>query len=78
MTGKLVITRPDDMHLHVRDGAELREVLVYTARRFERAIIMPNLKPPVTMTEVALAYRGAHPQGIARWQRIHAAHDACI
>jgi len=57
MTDKLVITRPDDMHLHVRDGAELRDVLAYTARRFERAIIMPNLNPPVTTTEAALAYR---------------------
>lgn len=57
MTDKLVMTRPDDMHLHVRDGAELRNVLVYTARRFERAIIMPNLNPPVTTVEAALAYR---------------------
>ena len=44
MTETLVITRPDDWHLHVRDGAELRDVLAYTARRFGRAIIMPNLK----------------------------------
>jgi len=57
MTDKLVITRPDDMHLHVRDGAELRDVLVYTARRFERAIIMPNLDPPVTTTKATLSYR---------------------
>ncbi len=57
MTETLVITRPDDWHLHVRDGTELRDVLAYTARRFGRAIIMPNLKPPVTSTAAALAYR---------------------
>ncbi len=57
MIDKLVITRPDDMHLHVRDGAESRDVLAHTARRFARAIIMPNLKPPVTTSESALAYR---------------------
>lgn len=57
MTDTLVITRPDDWHLHVRDGAELHDVLAYTARRFGRAIIMPNLKPPVTSTAAALAYR---------------------
>ncbi|HVC37578.1 MAG TPA: dihydroorotase [Gammaproteobacteria bacterium] len=57
MNDTLVITRPDDWHLHVRDGAELHDVLAFTARRFERAIIMPNLKPPVTSTVAALAYR---------------------
>ncbi|MGA9855773.1 MAG: dihydroorotase [Gammaproteobacteria bacterium] len=56
MTDKIVITRPDDMHLHVRDGAELHDVLAYTVRRFGRAIIMPNLSPPVTTTAAALAY----------------------
>lgn len=53
----LTITRPDDWHLHVRDGAALASVLPHTARQFARAIIMPNLKPPVTTTEQALAYR---------------------
>ncbi|HEY8026231.1 MAG TPA: dihydroorotase [Burkholderiaceae bacterium] len=53
----LTITRPDDWHLHVRDGAALASVLPHTARQFGRAIIMPNLKPPVTTTEQALAYR---------------------
>lgn len=53
----LTITRPDDWHLHVRDGAALAAVLPHTARQFARAIIMPNLKPPVTTTEQALAYR---------------------
>src|SRR5450830_347702 len=53
----LTITRPDDWHLHLRDGATLASVLPHTARQFARAIIMPNLKPPVTTTEQALAYR---------------------
>lgn len=57
MTDKLVMTRPDDMHLHIRDGAQMRDVLAHTVRRFARAIIMPNLKAPVTTTEAALAYR---------------------
>ncbi len=53
----LTITRPDDWHLHVRDGALMAAVLPDTARRFARAIIMPNLKPPTTTTALALAYR---------------------
>lgn len=53
----LTITRPDDWHLHVRDGAALAAVLPDTARQFARAIIMPNLKPPVTTAAQALAYR---------------------
>lgn len=53
----LTITRPDDWHLHVRDGEQLRAVLPHTAQQFARAIIMPNLKPPVVTTERALAYR---------------------
>ena len=52
----LRLKRPDDWHLHVRDGAALAAVLPFTARRFARAIIMPNLKPPVTTTALALAY----------------------
>jgi dihydroorotase len=55
---KITLTRPDDWHLHVRDGAVLGSVVPHTARRFRRAIIMPNLKPPVTDTTAALAYRG--------------------
>jgi dihydroorotase len=54
---KLTLTRPDDWHLHVRSGALLKAVLPHTARQFARAIIMPNLKPPVTTVEQALAYR---------------------
>jgi dihydroorotase len=53
----LTITRPDDWHLHLRDGAALRAVLPYTAAQFGRAIVMPNLRPPVTTTAQALAYR---------------------
>lgn len=53
----LLITQPDDWHLHLRDGAALEAVVQDTARQFGRAIIMPNLKPPVTTTEAALAYR---------------------
>lgn len=57
MNDTLILTRPDDFHLHVRDGAVLRDVLPYTAQRFGRAIIMPNLNPPVATTRQALAYR---------------------
>ena len=53
----LVIRRPDDWHLHLRDGAALAAVLPFTAARFARAIVMPNLNPPVTTTAAALAYR---------------------
>ena len=53
----LTITRPDDWHLHVRDGAVLHDIIPHTARTFSRAIIMPNLMPPVTHTEQALSYR---------------------
>lgn len=65
----LTITRPDDWHLHVRDGAALQAVVPDTARQFARAIIMPNLKPPVTTAAQALAYRqrieAAVPKGLA-------------
>jgi dihydroorotase len=54
---KLTITRPDDWHLHLRDGAALKAVLPHTARQFARAIIMPNLKPPVRLVAEAAAYR---------------------
>jgi len=54
---EVTLIRPDDWHLHLRDGAHLRAVLADTARRFARAIVMPNLKPPVTTTALALAYR---------------------
>src|SRR5262245_20453536 len=67
----ITITRPDDWHLHLRDGAQMRAVLPDTARRFARAVVMPNLKPPVTTTKLALEYRervlAALPAG-ARFQ----------
>jgi dihydroorotase len=54
---EITITRPDDWHLHVRDGAALNTVVPHTAAEFGRAIIMPNLKPPVTTAAQALAYK---------------------
>ncbi|WP_338845637.1 dihydroorotase [Massilia sp. W12] len=57
MSSTLTLLRPDDWHLHLRDGAMLAAVLPHTARQFARAIVMPNLKPPVTTTAQALAYR---------------------
>jgi dihydroorotase len=57
MTKQLTITCPDDWHLHLRDGEALRAVVAHTARQFGRAIVMPNLRPPVTTTELAIAYR---------------------
>lgn len=53
----ITLTRPDDWHLHLRDGAALAAVVPHTAQRFGRALIMPNLRPPVTTTDQALAYR---------------------
>ncbi len=65
----LTIARPDDWHLHVRDGAALAAVVPHSAHQFARAAIMPNLRPPVTTTEQALAYRErilrAVPKGLA-------------
>lgn len=57
MSERLTIPRPDDWHLHLRDGAMLAAVLPFTARQFARAIIMPNLTPPVTRTIDAVAYK---------------------
>ena len=68
MTAQLTLTRPDDWHLHVRDGEALARVVPHTARQFGRAIIMPNLKPPVTTAAQAVAYRArivaAVPEGV--------------
>jgi len=65
----LVLTRPDDWHLHVRDGATMAAVVPATAAQFARAIIMPNLRPPVTTADMAVAYRdrirAAVPAGVA-------------
>ena len=67
-TTTLTLTRPDDWHLHVRDGAAMHAVVPHTAAQFARAIIMPNLTPPVTTTEQALAYKArilaAVPAGV--------------
>src|SRR3990167_5862842 len=57
MTDTLTLTRPDDWHLHVRDGAAMAAVVPATARQFGRAIIMPNLRPPITTAAAAAAYR---------------------
>ena len=57
MTQSLTLRRPDDMHLHLRDGAMLHAILPETARHFARAVIMPNLLPPVVTAKDAAAYR---------------------
>jgi dihydroorotase len=57
MTARITIRKPDDWHLHVRDGAMLKAVMPFTARHFGRAILMPNLVPPVITTKDAIAYR---------------------
>ncbi len=68
-TQELQIRQPDDWHLHLRDGTALAAVLPFTARQFARAIVMPNLRPPVTTAAAALAYRQrilqALPPGLA-------------
>jgi dihydroorotase len=67
MSAEIILRRPDDWHLHLRDGAALAAVLPHTARQFARAIVMPNLKPPVTTTALAAQYRerilAARPTG---------------
>ena len=69
MPQTLTITRPDDWHLHVRDGAAMADVVPHSAAQFGRALIMPNLRPPVTTAALATAYRerilAAVPQGVA-------------
>ncbi|MGR3582913.1 MAG: dihydroorotase, partial [Pseudooceanicola nanhaiensis] len=69
MTQSLTLRRPDDWHLHLRDGAMLKAVLPESARHFARAIIMPNLVPPVVTSADAAAYRdrimAALPEGMA-------------
>lgn len=60
----LTITQPDDFHLHVRDGAVLKDALMHTAKQFGRAIIMPNLRPPVTTVDQALQYQARITQAL--------------
>ncbi|MGM8227331.1 dihydroorotase [Cellvibrio sp. ARAG 10.3] len=57
MTDRITLTRPDDWHIHLRDGIALQRTVADAARYFGRAIVMPNLVPPVTDTELALAYK---------------------
>ena len=57
MSQQITLRRPDDAHLHLRDGAALAAILPFTAERFARAVVMPNLSPPVTTTALALSYR---------------------
>jgi dihydroorotase len=68
MTQTLTLTRPDDWHVHLRDGDALHAVVPHTAAQFARAIVMPNLKPPVTTAAQALAYKqriaAAVPEGV--------------
>ncbi len=61
------MTLPDDWHLHIRDGAAMSNVVGYSARRFGRAIIMPNLKPPITTNEEAFAYLKRILMALPRW-----------
>ena len=67
MTDRITLTRPDDWHIHLRDGVALQRTVADAARYFGRAIVMPNLVPPVTDTELALAYKdrilAARPTG---------------
>jgi dihydroorotase len=69
MKTTLTLTRPDDWHLHLRDGAAMASVLPYTASQFARAVVMPNLRPPVTTAVQAAAYRerilAAVPEGVS-------------
>ena len=68
MSERLTLIAPDDWHVHLRDGEMLQRVVAHTARSFRRAIVMPNLKPPVTTTSAAAAYRdrihAACPEGV--------------
>jgi dihydroorotase len=71
MTDQMILSirRPDDWHVHLRDNAVMRSVVPYTAAQFARAIVMPNLSPPVTTVEAGAAYRerilAAVPQGVS-------------
>jgi dihydroorotase len=75
----LTLIRPDDWHVHLRDGVVLADVVPHTAAQFARAIVMPNLKPPVTTTAMAAAYRdrilAAVPQGM-QFERIRERRQA--
>ena len=68
--------RPDDWHVHLRDGELMKSVVGATARQFGRAIVMPNLKPPVVTVEQAARLSRPHPRGAARGLGVRAADDA--
>jgi dihydroorotase len=63
-TTKLTITQPDDWHLHIRDGAVLKDALSHTSKQFGRAIIMPNLRPPITTVALAQQYQARIMQAV--------------
>jgi dihydroorotase len=70
------MTRPDDWHLHLRDGEALKSVLPHSARQFARAIVMPNLRPPVTTVAAACAYRQRILAALPAGAEFRAADDA--
>jgi dihydroorotase len=61
----ITLTRPDDWHIHLRDGEAMQAIVGHTAKQFARAVIMPNLKPPVTTVALAQAYRGRIEQALS-------------
>jgi dihydroorotase len=73
---RITLTRPDDWHLHLRDGEALAAVLPHTARQFARAIVMPNLKPPVTTVDAGRRLPRPHRRRTAGRRRFRAADDA--
>ena len=81
MTDRITLRRPDDWHLHLRDGAMLRGVLPASARAFARAVVMPNLVPPVATASDARAYRdrilAALPEG-ARFEPLMLLFKVCL
>ena len=72
---RITIRKPDDWHLHVRDGAMLKACLPFTARHFARAILMPNLIPPVVTAADAAAYRDRVRRAVAAGCEFYAADD---
>ena len=64
-TNTITLTRPDDWHIHLRDGEAMQAIVGHTAKQFARAVIMPNLKPPVTTVALAQAYRGRIEQALS-------------
>src|SRR5215216_4892362 len=73
LTASITLRRPDDWHVHFRDGAMMRSVLPWTARQFGRAVVMPNLVPPVTDIAAARAARG-FAEGVFAAVKLYPAH----